>query len=169
MSDSPRIIRFEIQGVPQQKRSPRLTRIKTKFGERAAAIPDGRNTVNKQSIIWLIRQAGWSANEPIHCGPVALEIVSWFTVPDSWPRKRREEMEETNAMINMPDADRLANMVMDSAKGIIYKDDSQIYDLHSIKYHTELQTHADVTITLYPCQYHVLKTGKKKIRRGGEL
>ena len=155
---SERHLSFIIDGVPQQKRSPKLTTMKTATGKhRAAAFPEKKNTVNIQSIRWLIRQAGWSAAEPIHRGPVTLNVTSWFPIPQSWSKKRVAEMELTGAHINMPDADRLANMVMDAMKGIVIKDDSQVSDLHSVKLHTDGQPRVDVNVTLHACEHHVLK------------
>jgi len=58
-------------------------------------------------------------------GPLELEFLAVFGVPESWSKKRRAAM-LYRPVTKRPDFDNLAKLASDALNGIVYKDDAQI-------------------------------------------
>ena len=68
------------------------------------------------------------AGRPYHEGPVRLELDFWIPRPIGAPKTRR-----TWPIKKGSDSDKLARAVMDSLSKVVYRDDSQVVDLHPRK------------------------------------
>lgn len=70
-------------------------------------------------------------------GPISVNIVAYYDIPKSTSKRKRADM--ANGLlkpVKKPDADNIAKVVGDALNGIVYKDDSQICDLHITKHYT---------------------------------
>lgn len=87
--------------------------------------------LDKITIQWQINPH--APKEPI-TGPVEVWITFYMPIPKSTSQvKKRLMINNTQRHINRPDIDNLAYIVTNAMKGIVYKDDSQICDLHLSK------------------------------------
>lgn len=93
---------------------------------RAVAIKDN-NAAQKS---WRT-DVGWYAAKAstgtVHTGPVAVRVEFVMPRPKSAPKR------STPAAIKRPDCDKLCRAVFDALSGVIYRDDSQVVDLHASK------------------------------------
>jgi Holliday junction resolvase RusA-like endonuclease len=71
------------------------------------------------------------AGAPPLQGPVALSIAATFTLARSHWRKRQPVPRQWHT--STPDADNVAKIVKDAAKGVLWLDDCQVVSLHAIK------------------------------------
>ena len=70
--------------------------------------------------------------------PVFLRINLFLPIPKSTPKKKKMEMLSKRIHhIKKPDVDNLAYPIVNALKGILYKDDSQIVELHASKFYSE--------------------------------
>lgn len=65
-------------------------------------------------------------------GPVAVCIAFTMPIPQSWSRKRREAA-LWQAHIGKPDLDNLVKAICDGCNGVIWADDSKIWQLVATK------------------------------------
>ena len=63
----------------------------------------------------------------LYAEPLKLDVTFFFTIPKSYSKKRRDEMDGTFKS-NRPDLDNLEKAVYDSMNGVLYVDDSQIVE-----------------------------------------
>ena len=61
--------------------------------------------------------------------PVKLHILAQFEIPKSWPKWKRQAALLGIYTPGRPDIDNVAKAVLDAFNGIVYKDDSQVYEL----------------------------------------
>ena len=59
-------------------------------------------------------------------GPCRVKVEVFIAKPKSWSKKRTQASTK-------PDADNLAKLCLDAMEGVVYKNDSQIVDLHVTK------------------------------------
>ena len=110
------MIAIHIPGEPIGKGRPRLgkghtyTPEKTQRWEQAAA--------------WEARRQ--YQGEPLE-GAIHLDVEAVFSIPESWPKWRRQEAEDDMVMhIVKPDASNVLKAIEDALQGIVFRDDSQI-------------------------------------------
>jgi crossover junction endodeoxyribonuclease RusA len=76
-------------------------------------------------------RVGWWARQnhtgPLLLGAVVLRLEFVMPRPTSTPKRR------TPPAIKRPDSDKLQRAVFDALTGIVWKDDSQVVDVHAIK------------------------------------
>jgi Holliday junction resolvase RusA-like endonuclease len=66
--------------------------------------------------------------------PIALSVRVYKTIPVSWSKAKRQQAESGDLRpVNKPDIDNYIKAVMDAGNGILWVDDSQVCELHSIK------------------------------------
>ena len=79
--------------------------------------------------------------------PLKMIIRCYFRIPDSWPKKKKEQALENKIFVTKrPDIDNLAKIIQDALNGKAYYDDSQIVEL-SIKKEYSETPRAEVEIT----------------------
>ena len=71
----------------------------------------------------LAQEERWG--HPLLAGPLSLEVIAEFGVPQSWSKKRQAAVLGA-WRTGRPDYDNLAKLAADALTGIVYKDDSQI-------------------------------------------
>ena len=117
------MIRIEVPGEPKAMQTGSIRRL-----------PDGRAFPARRHTEWGNRIAlAAQAVRPPHLfeGPVTMQVVVSRTKPQSapkrevWPTKR-------------PDLDNYLKGLMDALRGIIYRDDAQVVDLHIHKVYNSL-------------------------------
>lgn len=115
------IIRFTVHGVPVAKGRPRIGTI---AGKARAFTP--KKTVAYEGLVALAGQEAMAGVAPLG-GPVRLEIVAWFPVAASWPKKKRDAA-LCGALYHTsrPDGDNILKAIGDGLNGVCWGDDSQI-------------------------------------------
>lgn len=105
-----------IPGDPVAQKRPRFSR---KLGR---AYNSQRET--QDCLTWKI--ASQWGSEPIE-GPVSLEIDFYIKIPKSTSKKRTEAMFATPCLKHS-DVDNFLKMFLDASNGVIFKDDSQVWE-----------------------------------------
>jgi Holliday junction resolvase RusA-like endonuclease len=82
----------------------------------------------KQQIAILVRRHLKTPTEK----PVMVDITFYMPIPTSWSRKKKEK---NNGAVHKskPDIDNLIKGLFDSLNKISWKDDNQVYEVHSKK------------------------------------
>ena len=66
--------------------------------------------------------------------PIALSVRVYKTIPVSWSKAKRQQAESKDLRpVGKPDLDNYIKAIMDAGNGILWADDSQVCELHSIK------------------------------------
>lgn len=134
---SARSIRFEVVGIAQPKGSARA--FLPKGSTRPVVTSDNPRAKGWQQLV--AEQAQHVAAGGLFVGPVSLWIEFYLPRPLTLPRK-------VISHIKRPDLDKLARSVNDALTGILYRDDSQVVEIHAYKSYAIGITapHAYVTI-----------------------
>ncbi len=108
----------ELQGEPRGKGRARFSR---KSGR--AYTP--AETVSYEGALRVLAQQVMSGRPPFE-GPVSVEVVAYFSIPQSWSNKKKR-LAETGGLhpTKKPDWDNLAK-VTDSLNGVVWRDDTQV-------------------------------------------
>lgn len=141
------MITFEMWGKPQGKARAR-TFYNHLLGRSQSVTPT--NTVLYENYIkecYTIAENGesWFNKEPL-----AMKIVALFEIPKSFTKKQRADIE--NGLLyptKKPDADNIAKVVCDALNDVAYKDDTQIIDLHILKFYAKDRPKVIVEIKRY--------------------
>jgi Holliday junction resolvase RusA-like endonuclease len=122
------MVNFVVCGEPVAKGRPRFARQK---GFVKTYTP--KKTVDwEQEIAKSARQA-MGSQDPLDT-PIALSVRVYKTIPVSWSKAKRQQAESGDLRpVNKPDIDNYIKAVMDAGNGILWLDDSQVCELHSIK------------------------------------
>lgn len=115
------LINFIVPGKPVGKGRPR-------FGRGRAYTP--KTTVEYEKLIADCARQVFGSQEPTEM-PCRMQIDAFFPIPKSWPKYKREAVEKGcgGYRPGKPDIDNVAKAVLDALNGIIYKDDSQVWEL----------------------------------------
>jgi crossover junction endodeoxyribonuclease RusA len=92
----------------------------------------------RTTVAWHAAQAHRTA--PLD-GPLRVEFAFVMPRPTSLPKRKA-----TPPHIKRPDLDKLARAVMDALTGVVWRDDSQVNDLHPTKRYAELDEQPGVHI-----------------------
>ena len=99
----------------------------------------------------LIKEAGIQAmgtSEPLET-PVSLYLYIRMPIPKSYSKKRTEAcLNGSEQPIKKPDASNILKSVEDGLNGVVYKDDSQIINIHVTKVYS---TQGGVDICVKEC------------------
>ena len=118
-------IYFCVDGPPVGKGRPR-------FGNGRAYTP--KKTVEYERKV--SRECGLKMEyynlEPIGL-PIKLHIHARFEIPKSWNKAKREMAERQLIHPKKPDIDNIAKTIMDGMNGVLYEDDSQVYEVVATK------------------------------------
>lgn len=89
----------------------------------------------KELIQWQLRP---HAPKEMILGPIDMNIYFYMPIPKGTSKIKQRLMQEGKIYhIKRPDIDNLAYVVTNALKGIVYKDDSQIVNLHLYKRYAE--------------------------------
>jgi len=122
------MVNFCVFGEPVGKGRPRFAR---QGGFVKTYTP--KKTANWEQEIAQAAKQAMGSQEPLDT-PVALSVRVYKTIPVSWSKAKRQQA-ESNAMkpIGKPDLDNYIKAIMDAGNGILWVDDSQVCELHSVK------------------------------------
>lgn len=71
-------------------------------------------------------------------GALEVHVTAWVAVPTSWSDvKRSKAINGEIRPISRPDSDNYAKAALDGMNGVVFKDDSQVVDLHVSKRYSE--------------------------------
>lgn len=138
--ESPRVVRFQVRGVPQPKGSARGF-VAMKAGKKPRAIV---TSDNKNLRPWAdsIRYAAQdAAGDVFFQGAVSLQIEFQFSRPKSVKPKKRP------FMTTKPDASKLLRGAEDALTGILWRDDAQVVAAIVTKTYVDGPGGALVTVT----------------------
>ncbi len=132
-----RNVSFRIDGDAVAKGRPRFTR-------------GGQSYTPKKSAHWeafaKLKAVEAMAGEPPMVGPVRLDLHVWLAVPRSWSRRRTTRaLEGTIRPTSRPDLDNFEKAVLDAFNGVVFRDDSQVVEVHKWKAYAE---HGYVEVTV---------------------
>lgn len=123
-----------VPGVPVAKGRPR-------FGNGRTFTPPSTRTA-EEALGWAMRQA--CPGGPLE-GPLVLHVQFSFGMPKSWSEKRKIAAYKT-AHTGRPDLDNLVKLVKDAGNGILWADDSLIWQVGASKvWADEAETYISVT------------------------
>ena len=130
---------FDIVGEPQGKGRPRFSTrggfVKTYTPEKTASYE------NFVKLCYLNKYKGQKLD-----GEIIAEIIAYFSIPNSFSKKKRSEAIEGKIMpTKKPDTDNIAKTILDSLNGIAFEDDKQVVALLVKKLYGE---EAKVVVTL---------------------
>ena len=128
-----------IPGKPRGKERSR-SRIVTskKNGKQFTTHYTPKSTRDYESLIASYGIGAMKGRRPVH-GPVKLELVICFPVPDSWP-KWKTEMALANRILPTvkPDSDNVEKSIKDGLNGVVWHDDCQVVDTVKVKVYREI-------------------------------
>ncbi len=134
------VINFIVPGTPIAKGRPKFRRI-GKF----VSTYSPKKTMDYETLVSTAARKAMGDQEPLET-PLSLYLYISMPIPDSYSKKRRADcLIGTEQHTKRPDADNILKCVEDSMNGIVYKDDSQIVNLHVRKLYAE---HAQVEIVV---------------------
>lgn len=125
-------VRFTIPGTPVPfARSGANGKVRFTPGKQRSAMVDIR----------LLAQRAMAGRDPLS-GPVSLQIVASYIVPQSWSaRKRADAYWKTSK----PDGDNLQKLIKDACNRIVWLDDAQVVEWSGKKVYGPAE-HTTVTI-----------------------
>ena len=137
------IVTFNVEGTPVPKARARHvlhgTRLRTYTPEKTRSY----ETLIKESA----KQA-MGSSEPLET-PVSLYLYIRVPIPKSCTKKRLEAIQNgLEKPIKKPDASNILKSVEDGMNGVVYKDDSQIVNIHVTKVYS---SQAGVDICVKEC------------------
>lgn len=112
-------IEFTVQGEPQGKARPRVTR----YG-----VYTPKKTVEYEKAI---KNAFLSAGGRRTESPVKVSITAYYKIPKSASKANEQKMLSDELLpCKKPDLDNIAKCVCDALNGVAYKDDAQVCSLN---------------------------------------
>ena len=122
-------IGFTVMGVPVSQGSMKAFVIK---GTNRAVVTHGKT---KELMAWRLQiahQTGKARPEDwqMEDSAIWLEVVFVLPRPKSLPKRVIHD-------IKRPDLDKLLRALLDAMTGVLYKDDSQVIDIHAVKQYSE--------------------------------
>ena len=132
---------FKIDGEPVAKGRPRFV-VRGKFVQ--TYTPAKTKGAEKAIIAQLKKQY---KKAPLN-GPCNVTMRFAFSIPKSYSKKKREEIEKANmAHTIKPDCDNICKLVSDAMNGLIYEDDCLVNELHIYKSYTFGEPYTEIEIT----------------------
>lgn len=126
------LIKFTIPGEATAQGRPRAG--KTKTGK--TRMYDPQKSKDYKSYVRLVASQYMPKNQLE--GQISMHLKIYRQIPKSMTKKlRKASIEEIHRPITKPDCSNIAKGIEDALNGLIYKDDSQIVDLHVSKFYSE--------------------------------
>lgn len=127
---SPRQIILSVPGKPIAKKRPRFYRKGNFVG-----------TYNDQTTEegrWML-EAKQQITSPLLEGPLCLDIQFLMPIPKGWPKYQIEKIYRGDFIYHekKPDLDNLVKFVKDCLNGLAWKDDSQVAEIHAVKFYAD--------------------------------
>jgi Holliday junction resolvase RusA-like endonuclease len=124
-----------IPGPPIAKGRPRFARV----GKFVKAYTPKRTQTYEDIVRWHALEA-WKGKPLLDGIPVQLDVQCFIAVPKSWSNKKREAALYGRVMrpLGRPDTDNFYKLIADALNGVIYRDDSAIWDARVTKQYSDL-------------------------------
>jgi Holliday junction resolvase RusA-like endonuclease len=118
-------IHFQVEGNPKGKGRPRFTRA----GSFTRVYTD-KQTLDYEAVIKSFAVEAMGNTDPIETA-VSVFLYVRLPVPQSYSKKRAEAcLSGLEKPCKKPDIDNIAKTYLDAMNGVIFKDDTQVIDLH---------------------------------------
>jgi Holliday junction resolvase RusA-like endonuclease len=118
-------IHFQVEGDPKGKGRPRFTRA----GKFTRVYTD-KQTLDYEALIKFFAAEAMGSTDPLET-PVSVFLYIRHAVPQSYSKKRTEAcLSGLEQPCKKPDIDNIAKTFLDGMNGAIFKDDTQVVDLH---------------------------------------
>jgi Holliday junction resolvase RusA-like endonuclease len=118
-------IHFQVEGDPKGKGRPRFTRA----GKFTRVYTD-KQTLDYEALIKFYAAEAMGSTDPLET-PVRVFLYIRHAVPQSYSKKRTEAcLSGLEQPCKKPDIDNIAKTYLDAMNGVIFKDDTQVVDLH---------------------------------------
>lgn len=128
-------VAFTIPGDPVGKGRPRFARV----GNFVKAYTP-KKTQTYEDIVRYHALEAWQGRALLDGAPIQLDVHCYIAVPASWSKKKRAAALVFGGLrpIGKPDADNFLKLVADALNGVIYRDDSAIWDARVTKQYSEV-------------------------------
>lgn len=131
-------LKFDIPGKPYPQPRPRFTKTGKPY-------KTDKHVAAERNVAWTAK-AAMGGGEP-HDGPVFLAARFVFEPPPSWTKaKKAQALDGALPHIVRPDVDNLVKLLLDGVKGILWRDDTQVYAIMAGKEYGP-QAHTAVAVT----------------------
>jgi Holliday junction resolvase RusA-like endonuclease len=118
-------IHFQVDGDPKGKGRPRFTRA----GKFTRVYTD-KQTLDYEAVIKFFAAQAMGSTDLLET-PVSVFLYIRHGVPQSYSKKRTEAcLSGLEQPCKKPDIDNVAKTFLDGMNGVIFKDDTQVIDLH---------------------------------------
>jgi len=118
-------IHFQVEGDPKGKGRPRFSRA----GKFTRVYTD-KQTLDYEAVIKFFAAQAMGSTDPLET-PVSVFLYIRHAVPQSYSKKRTEAcLSGLEQPCKKPDIDNIAKTYLDAMNGVIFKDDTQVIDLH---------------------------------------
>jgi Holliday junction resolvase RusA-like endonuclease len=118
-------IHFQVEGDPKGKGRPRFTRA----GSFTRVYTD-KQTLDYEVVIKSCAAHAMGSNDLLETA-VSVFLYVRLAVPQSYSKKRTEAcLSGLEKPCKKPDIDNIAKTFLDAMNGVIFKDDTQVIDLH---------------------------------------
>jgi Holliday junction resolvase RusA-like endonuclease len=118
-------IHFQVEGDPKGKGRPRFSRA----GKFTRVYTD-KQTLDYEALIKFYAAKAMGSTDPLET-PVSVFLYIRHAVPQSYSKKRTEAcLSGLEQPCKKPDIDNVAKTYLDAMNGVIFKDDTQVIDLH---------------------------------------
>lgn len=126
-------IHFQVEGDPKGKGRPRFTRA----GKFTRVYTD-KQTLDYESLIKSFAMEAMGSTDPLETA-VSVFLYVRLAVPQSYSKKRTEAcLSGLEKPCKKPDIDNIAKTYLDAMNGVIFKDDTQVIDLHVKKVYSSM-------------------------------
>jgi Holliday junction resolvase RusA-like endonuclease len=135
------MIQFTVYGEPVAQGRPRATNINGHI-----RMYDPKKSSDFKNYVRLVA-ADHRPDKPLE-GPILVAVKVYKKIPKSFSKKKKAAAEAGQLRpTSKPDVDNYAKSIKDALKNVIWKDDSQVVDLHISKWYSETPR---VEITIVP-------------------
>lgn len=118
-------IHFQVEGDPKGKGRPRFSR----FGKFTRVYTD-KQTLDYEAVIKFFAAQAMGSTDLLET-PVSVFLYIRHAVPQSYSKKRTEAcLSGLEQPCKKPDIDNIVKTFLDGMNGVIFKDDTQVVDLH---------------------------------------
>lgn len=128
-------IAFEIEGEPVAKGRPRLNRNGHVFTP--------RKTHLYENFVRVKAKEAMRGKKPLS-RPVAITLTAFFGIPKSWSKKKKAAA-DMGPHAKKPDLDNVVKAVVDGMNGIVFEDDSLVFQVTAKKIYST-QARVEVVI-----------------------
>jgi Holliday junction resolvase RusA-like endonuclease len=138
--ETPRSVSFQVFGIPKPKGSARGFAVMKAGKARAIVVAD--NSKALKSWEGAVRTAAQDVvGQEYFTEAVTLAIDFWFGRPKSVSAKRRPYL------TTKPDLSKLVRSAEDALTGVLFRDDSQVVEIHATKRYVDGPAGARITVT----------------------